>query len=445
MSSSEVYKSTHTYLSGLTVNWVIICVAAMLPIILAPLLNRQWVPMIRIIEIFLLIAYLRSNRLREKPLCMRPIYIIISMMILVSIITIIFNLLHVKWLFGPEPTDSIKFHNDILLHLPYLNIMITAPVMTLACLWSIISGHKSTFCLECRLRYAVASDDGFIGHLLRKESAYQIRSLFYIGLFLTIVEWTYYLVFFINVNINTPDSFMFTILPCAIFILSIVYMAGRYINFGTHFDAMCRRSNECSDRIQIRYLILHNGLVLLTDEETALIKGELVDTPAIVTLHNTHRVNEEEARRRFTEISGISDFSMRYVYRSTGCNAPYRVFHYAVTLNTPDLPEKARIKGNWYNAMHIERLIHSGMVSPQFAGAFGRIYTITMAWKTYDAQGHRLYAIKQYRPTFNLKDFNEWSVDYDDARWINIAYNNQDSKMYRLRKLWQRYVRSIGC
>lgn len=84
-------------------------------------------------------------------------------------------------------------------------------------------------------------------------------------------------------------------------------------------------------------------------------------------------------------------------------------------------------------------------MSPALGAEFRRIYTVTMAWKTYDYNGKRLYPIKNYKPTFRLKDFGEWNVDYDDPNWLNIAYNNEDRFMFRLRGLWRKYVRSIGC
>ena len=44
-----------------------------------------------------------------------------------------------------------------------------------------------------------------------------------------------------------------------------------------------------------------------------------------------------------------------------------------------------------------------------------------------------------------LRTTREWNVDYDDPNWLNIAYNNEDRFMFRLRGLWRKYVRSIGC
>ena len=61
-----------------------------------------------------------------------------------------------------------------------------------------------------------------------------------------------------------------------------------------------------------------------------------------------------------------------------------------------------------------------------------------MAWKTYDRNGRRLYPIRHYKPTFRLRDLRDWTVDYDDETWFDVAHNNEDRRFYKLRSLWNR-------
>jgi len=63
---------------------------------------------------------------------------------------------------------------------------------------------------------------------------------------------------------------------------------------------------------------------------------------------------------------------------------------------------------------------------------------MTMAWKTYDRNGRRLYPIRHYRPTFRLRDMPRWDVDYDDQTWFDVAINNEDHRFFRLRSFWNR-------
>ncbi len=59
---------------------------------------------------------------------------------------------------------------------------------------------------------------------------------------------------------------------------------------------------------------------------------------------------------------------------------------------------------------------------------------MTMAWKTYDRTGRRLYEIKHYRPTFRFRDMREWDIDYNDSTWFDIAANNEDNNFFRVRQ-----------
>ncbi|MDE6526139.1 MAG: hypothetical protein K2L75_02695, partial [Muribaculaceae bacterium] len=92
----------------------------------------------------------------------------------------------------------------------------------------------------------------------------------------------------------------------------------------------------------------------------------------------------------------------------------------------------------WFNAYMLDTALAANALSPLLANELYRIHTITMAWKTYDRQGKRLYPIKHYRPTFHLGDMRHWAVDYDDASWFDVAHNNEDRAFFRLRRLWMR-------
>ncbi len=61
-----------------------------------------------------------------------------------------------------------------------------------------------------------------------------------------------------------------------------------------------------------------------------------------------------------------------------------------------------------------------------------------MAWKTYNADGRRLYKVKNYRPIFRIKGIQDWDVDFNSPRWLNVARFNEDKPFYRLRRLFNR-------
>ena len=91
----------------------------------------------------------------------------------------------------------------------------------------------------------------------------------------------------------------------------------------------------------------------------------------------------------------------------------------------------------------LERLLNGDSLAPLMAAEIHRLYTVTMAWKTYDRLGRRLYKIKNYRPTFRLRDIQNWDVDFNDSQWLRVAVNNQDRPFYSLKRFWRRYVNGV--
>lgn len=441
MSTTDVSATTHRYLNGLTTNWVACCLSLIIPIGISPFLSKQWLPIIVVVEVFFLLSYIRSNRFRVRPRCMRPVFLVMSVLLVSAMVMMAINLFHLGWFFGDEMTQYYINRYGVNVQLPFITVLIISPIQMVASAWAWIVGRKSSFCLECRAQYSFASDDGFVGHLLRSESSYQIRTLFYIGAFLSLTTWCYFLLFFINVNLNTPDFYIFVVMPVAVFALSIVYIIRRYMGFWSDFNARYALEGKPRNGVMLRYMVISEGEMWLgTDPKTGLW-----DTPARLFLANTYKVSETEAGRRFEFLTGIHDYNLRYAYRSSGCDDPIDVYHYLIFARKRSEVDHSQLEGEWFNAFHIASMIRNKEVNPQFAGAFRRVYTIAMAWKTYDVNGKRLYPIKNYRPTFRLKDMEDWDVNYDDARWLNISCNNEDKLMFRVRDLWRRYVRCIGC
>lgn len=148
-------------------------------------------------------------------------------------------------------------------------------------------------------------------------------------------------------------------------------------------------------------------------------------------------MGDHEARLLFNELSGINDFALRYCYTNRAFASDTNMIHYAVFVDSPDnvtIDDKKR----WFNPYMLDSCLAANILSPILANELYRIHTITMAWKTYDREGRRLYPIKHYRPTFRLRDLRNWTVDYDDDSWLDVANRNEDRRFYRLRQLWER-------
>lgn len=109
-------------------------------------------------------------------------------------------------------------------------------------------------------------------------------------------------------------------------------------------------------------------------------------------------------------------------------------------MKSKEVLDESILQGKWYSLSQLQRLLHNHELSPLLAAEIHRLYTVTMAWKTYDAEGKRLYKVKNYRPMFRLNGICEWDVDFNNPLWLQVASFNQDKPFYNLRRLWRKYT-----
>lgn len=186
-------------------------------------------------------------------------------------------------------------------------------------------------------------------------------------------------------------------------------------------------------KTQVRYMVVKENLILLHELEELGIW----DTPAAKEIHYQDNISEEEARNIFTELAQTEDFYLKRLFRTS--TAHHNAFHFIVLLDTPET-EVPGLNGSWHNLYQIDIMLKSGLIAHPFAYDIHRLYTMTMAWKTYDREGNRLYPIKNYRPTFRLTDFKDWDIDYSDMHWLNVSNNNEDRRFFKLRRFWRRFI-----
>ena len=186
----------------------------------------------------------------------------------------------------------------------------------------------------------------------------------------------------------------------------------------------------------VRFLVLSGDRILLSEQSDGLI-----DTPVKKTMTRREEISLDEARHEFADMSGTKDFDLKFLYSESGYVNGTNVIHFAAFL--PDAAEShdLRVRGQWNTIDQLDRQLKAHKLTPLLMSELHRIYNITMAWKTYDRDGRRLYPIKNYHPTFRLRDFKKWDVDYTDLHWLDIASNNEDRPLFRLRRFWRKNFR----
>jgi hypothetical protein len=319
---------------------------------------------------------------------------------------------------------------------PYIATLIVYSVFVGVLAVFLITRDYNKYCSNCKVRHGLSPKEAFVGNLLHNESKYQVRLSFYLSLLISALGWVYYFNIYSNEYITRTDTYCFVGIPVIIYALSLIYLAVVY-QYSVHILHADEIELGINNITTLRYLVLKGDLMLLGCSSNKLVPGTMtIDTPASVNIEYMKSVSDQVAAAKFEDMSGTKNFILRRLYSNDSISGTSNVFHYAVIMDECEgTPDNWTLGEDWSTLDQINRLWRTNAISPALAAEFHRIYAITMAWKTYDRNGYRLYPIKNYHPTFRLRNFKEWDVDYSDMRWIYISENNEDKPMFKVRQL----------
>lgn len=424
------------YIFSMWRNWSVSMGMACAVIVLSPFVSKSLLPLVALLLVAVLMILMRRNRNAGRPTCFRVPYIVTCTLFITAALMVLLNLtynhMEIEWSGQPLNPDQ-----------PFISNLIMAPVFVIVSAVYLAGGMNSRFCRECSAHIGSAADRGFMGRILAKEATMQTRFLFVMSLLIAAVEWGYYFIYFVTVNLNRPDMFFFFWLPVIVYLLSLVYFGFRYYSMWVYY---CHNDElsiiERNSSSSLRYLIISGDLLYLKKSDRIGDKdyGEY-DTPARIQLPFRSRITEYDAKTDFKMLSGVSDCFMRFLYESSNLCTLNNAFHYLCYLDDKSMIEGSRISGGeWLSLSAVDRLMRDRSLSYDLSAEIMRIYKVAMAWKTYDRQGRRLYKIKNYNPTFRFCDIKDWDVDFNDRNWLLVSANNEDRPFFRLRRLWQKYV-----
>lgn len=427
---------------ALWTNWVVSVGFLTLPILITPLLSPRLLPLLPLVLVGIIAILDRRNRNQQSPNCFRIPHLV-QFVLFVSSIVLFVDILYKSNCEINEMIDQpVNMSHPIL---PALNIY---PVAMIVCLINIIRGNKSRACRSCRNRHGKAIDRGLVGVLYNKEARLQIKLLFFISLILSLATWIYYIFFYVNVSINRTDSFIFALCPLLSYVLSLIYLGIRYYsnwiyycqsnksaNITEHHGTTIRYIVACGDNILLKAPNVPNGLIM-SDELKA-------DVPLKISLPFKEEISANEALNYFIEAAHLQNAETRLIFQSGDPGMFKNIFHYIVFVEDAEKVAKA-FDGHWFSLREVNEMIREGIASVSLGAELSHIYTITMAWKTYDKSGRRRYEIKNYKPTFRLKDMPNWDVDYNDHNWLYVAEVNEDKPFYHLRRKWHKITKGLG-
>ena len=415
-------------LRGLWLNWAAAFGAITLPLLMGLFVPRIWLPFICLIAGYFISAKMRSDISSGISSCSILMRVAARVLLLSAAAMFVVVILCTDWLV-PTVIHLDLYNSEI----PFVTCLVIFPIVALCSSLSLLFGLGTRGARDSQRRNGLYAGDSIVATLYYRDSKYQLTVLLFLSLSLGAVEYWYYFARYINTDLNNPDRFFFNYLPITVYVLSLLFMTARYrslMAIYTSFEAL--NPSHVGSTI-VRFLIFRDNDLLLRQLESGLW-----DTPAETVVGRCRAVPEHQAEQLFHDITGIENATFRYCYTNDGFARGSNMVHYAVFTVDKDIPASLSENCTFFNAYMLDSALRSNSLSPTLANELYRIHTITMAWKTYDRRGRRLYPVKNYRPTFRFADLSHWKVDYDDASWFDVAANNEDRPFFHTRRLWNR-------
>lgn len=421
--NSDIMKSMFT---TLWVSWATTFGALIMPIACSLFIKPLFIPFIIIAEIYILSALSRRSIKRgvsDLTLINRiAIWILVpSAIVMLALSILLTDFIIPRVYILPEYNMSI----------PYISSLVIFPITTIVCACSLIWRYFRRRSNEIHRIHNYYAGESLGGSILYNGARYQTSNLLMFSIVVGLIQYWYYFHRYINTDFNASDRFFFVIIPIAAFVISLFLMASRYSHMFVLYRTFEEARPDRNDTSRVRFLVFcENDLLLRIGD------NDRWDTPFKTIIPRRASLSLEEAKQMFQELSGTSDFKLRYIFTSEDLAKNANTMHFAAFVGTEGSVEVSKNDDSWFNAYMLDCALRNSGLSPTLNNEIYRIHTITLAWKTYDRTGHRLYPIKHYRPTFRFNDLQNWDVDYDDLSWFDVAANNEDRRFFRLRKFW---------
>ena len=434
MSDSErqELKRTDIALTNLWANWALAYGAITLPLVLAILVPRIWIPFVCLAGAYIVKVMIRRNLASHVSACSLVVNIAHRVLLLSALVMLLVVILYTDWLV-PTVIHLELFNTE----LPFITCLVEFPILAIVAALTLYAGLDNRICRECQRRHGFYAGDSIVATLYYRDSKYQATILLALALMLGAIQYWYYFCRYINASLNSPDLFFFNYMPLGVYLLSLFFMWQRYKSMHAIYSSIEEQQPGSKTSTVIRYLIFCEDDLLLKQD-----KNGFWDTPAIAVTERSEIITPKKAGDILDNIEGISDAHLKYLYTNEGFARGSNMIHFSASI--PEERKESLLKTNyqWFSPYMLDVSLAAGVIQHHLANELYRIHTMTMAWKTYDRNGRRLYEIKHYRPTFRFRDLKNWDIDYNDSTWFDIAANNEDGHFFHTRQ-FQRKITDI--
>lgn len=440
MNANDYDKYNTWGIGSLLSNWLISVGAVVVILFSGQFISKVFLPAIVFACQFALMQRARKGRENHPGYCYLLPYLMSHVLFVTAIIMVAINVYYI-WFIPPQEFADGAANPSI----PYITILIVAPVSSVILLWALHRGSKLRYCLRCRTDHGLPAERGFIARVSANESRYQLRILTTVSIIATIYSWTYYLVRYSNANLNTADRFYFNNIPLIFYIMSAVYLTMHYWSLYAFYQKnIAENSGNRVPASYVRFILICGDSVFLSEKNVPAYGNEptsvTIDTPFRLNLPYRDRFDIPQAEAEFSRMLGNNaKFDIRFLYKTASPGEQSNFFHYLCSIEFRSITDSLSLNGIWYTQPQLGRLFSEHRIDLMLAGEIRRIYTMAKTFKAYDREGRRLHPIRHYSPSFSLDDLMGLKIDFNDPTWLFVAEDNEDKIFYKLRRLTRRY------
>lgn len=434
INSTQLYLCWKNYATGIVVLIAVMLLTKFLPNYLAPIVDLSGVAT--------LYYFIIKNKFSPNFSCIISLYALFVCLIASSALSIVLNILFAGHILA-IPKEMI-FISD-----PYIPTLLLFPVCFITMIFIAFRRKKLSICKECRLDHPDLHERGRFSTIINYESQFQLLSLLVIFGIISVVIWTYYIIFYQDINQNGRDWYVFIWFITIVLLLDILYFIFRYYNL--YLDL--KENNEIvapehlatmTNRIYLRYYVICDNYVYVNVHAIDPLEPyrEIIDTP-FFTKRSVTGITIEEVKTIIERMTGVENGELRFFFgRRTAVTNKQSILRYFYFLDgTIDDYPQLKTPGEWMDYELVKKIYSEspGRLAPISVVDTTRLATIMVTEKIYNEKGIRKSKIKSYLPTFNLIDVRNSNLDFQDDKWIRISMFNSDVKFFHLRLWWKRF------
>ncbi len=402
--------------------------------LLSPVLS----PMVAILCAGVMYTLIYNTRIRQGGACVLSLYtIFLSFMVYAFVLVTLFIL--DRW-------HVIVLPPSLLTKGMFIPILFLAPSVFITTVIVMMLKRRLRICVDCKLTFGDSYERGRVGAVYNNEANFQLRNLMLIFGVLSLLTWAYYIFLFTDINLNQRDSYIFTWLVVIFIVADEIYFVYRYYNFYVDLREQNEiltpaEMDEMGENIFVRYYVVCGESTFLNSDSEGLVHPDrrVIDTPFFAKLPR-FRNNEAEIRNEIERLTGIKGGELRFFFsRTSQFNNNRQILRYFYFLDgePEQYNEALGDKGEWIPLQVCKEIYMKtpSALASIYVADFTRLATIMLTEKIFDERGFRKLRLRNYRPTFTLKDVRESKLDFQDNKWLKVSMFNSDDKLFRLRRV----------